>query len=400
MAPSAQAHKRAHSLLLFDKLLSLRDRASPLTILLDTLEQSARPLAHEFMRRAKAERAKIIFVAYATIRKPAVADVFVKARGKTLKALAAEIASHAAPARPDGHSNNNTSSSSSSTTTTTRGGDPLQQAGQKSLILIDTLNPLALTSPHLLPAFFSAVIPNPSTSLLAVYHVDIPSTPASSPPGTAGYAVAAAGYAPDPLALLTHLATAILRVSGLHHAVEARRAKERSLPEPEWGLREGREGVLVGLRRRTARRGERAGEGEQLGEEEEEEEEMVVDMEMRRQSGRAVVERFVLVAGGKSVVGAGVKKGRSSGGGGGGLTAMLLADHPEFQVAEAEAGVGEGEGMETTFDLGLTEKQRRDREGVVLPYFDAQVEVGGGEGGRILYEMGREDDFDEEEDEI
>jgi elongator complex protein 5 len=56
--------------------------------------------------------------------------------------------------------------------------------------------------------------------------------------------------------------------------------------------------------------------------------------------------------------------------------------------------------MEATFNLGLTEKQRRDREGVVLPYFDAQVEVGGGEGGRILYEMGREDDFDEEEDEI
>jgi elongator complex protein 5 len=40
----------------------------------------------------------------------------------------------------------------------------------------------------------------------------------------------------------------------------------------------------------------------------------------------------------------------------------------------------------------------RDREGVVLPYFDAQK--GGGEGGRILYDMGEEDDFDEEEDEI
>jgi elongator complex protein 5 len=52
--------------------------------------------------------------------------------------------------------------------------------------------------------------------------------------------------------------------------------------------------------------------------------------------------------------------------------------------------------------LGLTEKQRRDREGVVLPYFDAQNESGVGEGGRILYEMGVEDreDFDDEEDEI
>jgi elongator complex protein 5 len=78
-----------------------------------------------------------------------------------------------------------------------------------------------------------------------------------------------------------------------------------------------------------------------------------------------------------------------------------MRDHPAFRrVGENESG-GEGEEeMEATFNLGLTEKQRRDREGVVLPYFDAQVEVGGGEGGRILYEMGREDDFDEEEDEI
>lgn len=51
-----------------------------------------------------------------------------------------------------------------------------------------------------------------------------------------------------------------------------------------------------------------------------------------------------------------------------------------------------------TFELGLSERQRQDREGVVLPYFDAQK--GGGDGGRILYDMGSEDDFDEEEDEI
>jgi elongator complex protein 5 len=37
---------------------------------------------------------------------------------------------------------------------------------------------------------------------------------------------------------------------------------------------------------------------------------------------------------------------------------------------------------------------------VVLPYFDAQQGNGPGEGGRILYDMGEEDDFDEEEDEI
>ncbi len=62
---------------------------------------------------------------------------------------------------------------------------------------------------------------------------------------------------------------------------------------------------------------------------------------------------------------------------------------------------GGGSGMETTFSLALSQKQRQDREGVVLPYFDAQRWEGGvGEGGRILYQMGAEDDFDDEDDEI
>ena len=77
----------------------------------------------------------------------------------------------------------------------------------------------------------------------------------------------------------------------------------------------------------------------------------------------------------------------------------LLKDHVAFkkdEVKEEQMG-----GADSTWSLELTEKQRRDREGVVLPYFDAQKE-GGGEGGRILYEFGEEDfgDWDEEEDEI
>lgn len=75
----------------------------------------------------------------------------------------------------------------------------------------------------------------------------------------------------------------------------------------------------------------------------------------------------------------------------------LLEDHPLYRT-KPPSGEGEGDQAESTFELGLTEKQRMDREGVVLPYFDAQK--GGGEGGRILYDMGSEDDFDEEEDEI
>ncbi|KAK3905425.1 Elongator complex protein 5 [Staphylotrichum tortipilum] len=331
MAPSAQAHKRAHSLLLFEKLLNLRDTASPLTLVLDTLEQSAEPLTHEFMRRAKVERAKVIFVAFATLKKPALADIFIKARGKSLQALAAEISSHTTPT-------------------------PSPQPTQKSLIILDTLT--TPPTPSLLPTFFASII-SAATSLLAVSHTDVPPLPSLS----------TNEYAPHPLTLLTHLATTVLRVVSLAHAAAARRARERSLPEPGWGLREGREGVLVGL---SSAKGEDGAGG----------------MEMRRRSGRAVAERFVMTTA------------PAAGEGGKWVRVVVMGDHPVFREGDKEEGEGVEEEMGATFSLGLTEKQRRDREGVVLPYFDAQVEVGGGEGGRILYDIGREDDFDEEEDEI
>ena len=47
------AHRRTHNLLLISKLLGSRDTASPLTLLFDSLEQPAKPLIREFIRRAK-----------------------------------------------------------------------------------------------------------------------------------------------------------------------------------------------------------------------------------------------------------------------------------------------------------------------------------------------------------
>jgi len=131
--------------------------------------------------------------------------------------------------------------------------------------------------------------------------------------------------------------------------------------------------VLIGLRKGN---GKSDDGGRAVG--------LVVEMELRRRSGRAISGEFVLVPAGQEYKETG-------------LRVMLKGEYPAFKKEVVEE---EEEKPEATFDLGLTEKQRRDREGVVLPYFDAQVEVGGGEGGRILYEMGREDDFDEEEDEI
>lgn len=203
-------------------------------------------------------------------------------------------------------------------------------------------------------------------SIAAVYHADVPVI----------LPKASNEYEPAPLTTLCHLATAILRLSSLQQEVERQRARNRALQEPEWGLKEEREGVIMGLRGSAQSEGGRH---------------LVIDMELRRRSGRTVSEKFILTP---------ANPGASTAGPG---RVCLLRDHGMFAAPTGGGGAdgGEGEeGPESTFDLGLTEKQRKDREGIVLPYFDAQTDIGAGEGGRILYDMGREDDFDDEEDEI
>lgn len=136
MAPSAQAHKRSHSLLLLQKLLNLRDNASPLTLVLDTLEQGSGPVLQEFTTRARVRfvhktvlchdypltavqisHTKVIFISFATIKRPANADVLVRATGKPLQKLRAEITSHY-PAQSPPTTRNATSASSSQSEST------------------------------------------------------------------------------------------------------------------------------------------------------------------------------------------------------------------------------------------------------------------------------------------
>lgn len=234
---------------------------------------------------------------------------------------------------------------------------------------------MAAAAPSHLAPFLSSLVTQPALSLVAVYHVDVPLVLPRS----------FNEYEPQPLTVLSHLATAILRVSSLYQAIERKRARDRSLQEPEWGLNEDREGVLVGLS--GGKEAATAGSGCEDG--------LVVEMEIRRRSGRSVGEKFVLTPSGAGAKERAAKMDTSR--------LLLLSDHPMFRSPDGagqEEQAGEGDEAETTFNLGLTEKQRRDREGIVLPYFDAQTDIGAGEGGRILYEMGREDDFDDEEDEI
>ncbi|OAA72433.1 killer toxin sensitivity protein [Cordyceps fumosorosea ARSEF 2679] len=361
MAPTNAAHTRSHSLLLLQKLLNLRDGASPFTLLLDNLEQPATSVVSEFITRAKLSKTKVIFLSFATIKKPRDVDVVVKATGKHFNTIRKEILSHYPPVDPSAAAARDRNMSRKNAPPLTAYQPPPSNTlfTTGAVVIIDSLNTLASSIPLALATFLSSVI-TPAVSIVGVYHTDVPVLPPPTQPPRSD-------YEPAPLTVLCHLATAILRLSSLAQEAARQRARDKALVEPEWGIDEGREGVLVGLR---------SGAEEEGG--------VVVAMELRRRSGRTVTETFVLM-----------REGRGTG------ALMLRGDHPVFAAPVAEAEGVEGEtGPESTFDLGLTEKQRRDREGIVLPYFDAQTEVGGGDGGRILYEMGREDDFDEEEDEI
>ncbi|KZF21383.1 hypothetical protein L228DRAFT_262405 [Xylona heveae TC161] len=322
-------HRRAHNLLLISKLLNCRETASPFTLIFDSLEQSAKPLLREFIRRANLAKTSVVYVSFETLRRPAGVESVINARGKALDVLHKEIVSCASKL-------------------------------SRTLLIFDTLQPIASTAPTALISFLSSLI-GPSVSLLATYHSDVPLSNISPSP-----------YSPDPVTLLRYLCTTVLTVHSLSHLAAKKAARDRSLVEPVFGLDAEIEGMIRGIG------------GNEPGD-------VVVEMEFRRKSGRGVREWFVLPArSGKFI-----PRGKDD--------IILLDDHPLFKNVPAEGAKAseDGETMDTTFNLGLTEKQRRDREGVVLPYFDAQNDdAGPGEGGRILYDMGEEDDFDEEEDEI
>ncbi|OAA41717.1 Histone acetylation protein 2 [Metarhizium rileyi] len=336
-ATTNSIHNRSHSLLLLQRLLNLRDAASPLTLVQDSLEQPAQPVLDEFITRAKISKTKIILLSFATVKKSPDVDVFIKAAGRDLRTVAKELVVHYPAFDPT---------------------QAREKPAQRAVILIDSLNILASTAASSLSRFLSEIL-TPVVSIISTYHTDVPII---LPPSFNE-------YEPHPFTILNHLATAILRLSSLSQEIDRQKARNRAVQEPEWGLKEDREGVIIGLKSRA--------EDQDRG--------VVIDMELRRKSGRTVAEKFILQ---RHMMAGKWGTGRIT----------LLTDHAMFsRPGEDDAGEEE---PESTFSLGLTEKQRRDREGIVLPYFDAQTDIGAGEGGRILYEMGREDDFDDEEDEI
>ena len=184
--------------------------------------------------------------------------------------------------------------------------------------------------------------------------------------------------APGPLKLIRYIATTLITMHSFYHVVTEKRARDRSIMAPEFGLAEMSEGIITSMSNNS-------------------QSEFVIEMEHRRRSGRGVREWFFFTSRSRDKMGN--PQSQRAGGRG---EFMLLKDHPLMYAGRhhKEEEDDSVEAMNTTFNLQLTDKQRSDRAEVNLPYFDAQRDEGIGEGGRILYEMGIEDDFDEEEDEI
>ncbi|KAL4884056.1 Elongator complex protein 5 [Aspergillus karnatakaensis] len=348
MAPSNLFHRQTHNLLLISKLLSLRDTASPLTVLLDSLEQPAAPLIKEYIRRARLSKVHITLIAFETLKPFDGVDVFVRAWRKTSLEIAREVGAAYKP-------------------------DPSNGPNRRRLILIDSINPLLHSTRldknfHLSTFLSSFIVPagpstaKPDTSLVVTFHQDVPGRPAQSP------------YSPSPLSILTYLATTVIKLHSFSHILAQKAARGRSLVPPVFGLEEEQDGVLLGRLDKPS--GKDSAQG------------VVLEMEYRRKSGRGVLEWYLLPPASRYPA-TQVKE-----------IVMLLDDHPLYRPPEEFDSGEKNEEPESTFELRLTDRQRRDREGIVLPYFDAQQGDGPGEGGRILYDMGEEDDFDEEEDEI
>jgi elongator complex protein 5 len=336
--PATLVQYQRHSIHLMSRVLNIRTNASPFTLVLDDLNQRAVPLLGEIVRRALSRNVNVVVVTFETMQfHPAI---------RSVRAFA------------------------------DRTGDQILQDlriamgdAKESLVVVDSLYEL-LNDKHIdMGALFNLVAVEFASTLVGVYHQDmLPSQDAHN------------AYAPQPLELFKYMATTVITCKSFAHALATKAAKERSLAEPTHGLLQGAEGVVQCLDANDHRG-------------------IVLEAEFRRKSGRAEGETYFLRA---AVVGdynepmPGMAVGTLK------QEFLKLLDQVPAYANQEMIGLvnAAASEIESTFNLGLTDKQKQAREGVVLPYFDAQKGEGAGEGGRILYEMGEEDDFDEEEDEI
>ncbi|KAF2878584.1 Elongator subunit Iki1-domain-containing protein [Massariosphaeria phaeospora] len=345
--PLTIAQYQGHALHLLSRVLNIRLNASPFTLIVDDLSQRATPLTSEIMRRALSRNINVVVVAFeAADVDPAIH--YIPAYGGITGAQLLEKIEVAMSER------------------------------QESLVVVDSLYDLVNATDIDMGVLFDLVATRFASTLVGIYHQDIL---ADQYPENA--------YAPQHLEYFQYLATTIFTCKSLAHVLAAKAASERSLAEPTFGLLQGAEGVVQCLDANDHRG-------------------IVFTAEFRRKSGRPESETFFLRETLISdyneplpLMRVGTLKQEF---------AVLIDQVPAYanevvislvkSAADAvESNQATDDLIESTFNLSITDKQKEARDGVILPYFDAQT-ANGGEGGRILYDMSMEDDFDEEEDEI
>jgi elongator complex protein 5 len=337
MVPLGLAQYQRHSIHLMSRVLNIRANASPFTLILDDLNQRAMPFIFEMVRRGLSRNTNVIILSFdATQYPPGVRNIPAHAVASG-EQLMKDLT------------------------------NALKQA-KESLVIVDSLYDLLEIDGIDMSALFNLVAGKFVSTLVGVYHQDMLHAQDAH-----------TAYTPQPLELLKYMATSVVTCKSFAHVLAAKAAKERSLPEPTHGLLQGAEGIVQCL-----------DANDHQG--------IVLEAEFRRKSGRPESENYFLRnarASDYHAPTAGMPIGTLKQ-----EFVTLLDMVPAYNSKEIMGVVNTAaDDIESTFNLGLTEKQKEAREGVVLPYFDAQKGEGG-EGGRILYDMGSEDDFDEEEDEI
>ncbi|KAF2267601.1 hypothetical protein CC78DRAFT_566067 [Lojkania enalia] len=319
-------------------VLNMRTNASPFTLILDDLNQPAAPIVREYILRGFSRNLSVVLVSFhRTFGHSAMHSI--PAYGPI---TGTEILSEIKRLMDNFH---------------------------ESLVIIDSLYGLLVNKSVDIKNLFKLVAIDYNSHLVGVYHTDLLM---NQDPKNA--------YAPDPLSQVKFSATTIMTCKSLTQVIAAKRARERAIAESIHGILQEAEGVVQSLTAASP-------EG------------IVLEVEFRRRSGTSQHETYYLRAARKSdylppLPGSVVGTLKSE-------FIVMLSEVPEYEPVQPRRGVYGGdtnEILEATFKLELTEKQKEARDSVVLPYYDAQD--GKGEGGRILYEMGTEDDFDEEEDEI
>lgn len=364
--------------LLAARVLQFRD-ISPLLLITDSVFQSAAPLLDHVVANATSAGTRVLTINWrrgsdvCTMTRPADHGLpQVKDIRDILKEIDTLLSS---------------SSSSSPSSSSTSSQTPVEARGprkDRTLLAIPDLNDFLAQNAAHLPTFLSSLIglaPG-RVSLCAIYHTDIPLLNYPS-------------HLPSPETLLGFLATTIIRVSSLTHVRLRREAERRARTSPVDLDLEGRDIFVpkVGVN----------------------DDALFLDLEHRRKSGRGVMESSVFDSTGRL--------GQDSGGGGLGGVATLLAtadvlglDDPAPDPADkADGGDRIPEEGELGFKIALSEKQKADRDTVVLPHYVQQEDGLGGvlvkdpdslrlatkeraTGlGNIYYEPDSGDDFDAED---